>query len=286
MKSIIKVIGNSLNFISLFSPRFAAKKAFDLFCTPQKGKVADNQKAFLTAAQHEKLNHSKTPIQVYKWDGKGKTVLLIHGWESNSARWKPFIKRLQKENYNIIALDAPAHGNSGSKTFNAVLYSEFLRVVIQKYNPEILIGHSVGGMSSVFYQHKHNNPNIEKMVLLGAASEFENIFNQFKTLLSFNKRVTKRLNKILYNRFGIYPHEFSTAKFIKTIKAPILMIHDTEDRIIPYSDAQLIKKNAPHAKFISTTGLGHSLKSKQVYDAVIEFLEGYTNPVGTPCIAI
>lgn len=282
MKSIIKVIGNSLNLVSVFSPKFAAKKTFELFCTPQKGHVADNQKTFLNNAKYEQLDYNKTPIQVYKWNGTGKTVLLIHGWESNSSRWKPFIKRLQNENYNIIALDAPGHGYSGSKTFNAVLYSEFLKVVIQKYNPEILIGHSVGCMSSILYQHKNNNQSIEKIVLLGAASEFQNIFDQFKTLLKINKRITNRLNKILFKRFGFYPHEFSTAAFIKTIKAPILMIHDTEDRVIPYSDAKLIKENAPHAKLISTTGLGHSLKHRQVYDAVIEFLESYTNPITIP----
>ena len=71
----------------------------------------------------------------------------MHGWESNSGRWKNIIQRLQQEQYNIVALDAPAHGASGSSSFNAILYSKFITVVSKNFKPNFFIGHSVGGMA-------------------------------------------------------------------------------------------------------------------------------------------
>ena len=67
----------------------------------------------------------------YYWEGNNKTILLAHGWESNSFRWKNLITELQRYGYSIVALDAPAHGDSGSKMFNAILYSEFINMLLK-----------------------------------------------------------------------------------------------------------------------------------------------------------
>ena len=65
---------------------------------------------------------------------------------------------------------------------------------------------------------------------------------------------------------------FSTAKFIKDISTKGLIIHDTKDPIIPYTDAEQIKKNHNNASLISTTGLGHSLNDKSVTKNILDFI--------------
>ena len=53
----------------------------------------------------------------YRWLGKKETILLAHGWESNSFRWKDLIVKLDTAlDYNVIALDAPAHGRSSGES--------------------------------------------------------------------------------------------------------------------------------------------------------------------------
>ena len=69
---------------------------------------------------------------------------------------KPLLKKIvsladDKKADNIVALDAPAHGTSGSKIFNAVLYSKFIEVVCKEFKPSILMGHSVGGMAISYF---------------------------------------------------------------------------------------------------------------------------------------
>ncbi len=271
-KFIPKIIGSYLNVLSYVSADYAANKALHLFSTPRKGFIKDKHQEFLNTAVKEVLYYDDLPIATYHWEGDKQTILLVHGWESNSARWKKKIKHFISEGFNVIALDAPAHGASGSKVFNALLYSEFINVVVTKHNPEILIGHSVGGMASVFFLQKYQNQNIDKIVLLGAPSEFKDVLKRYIEMLGYNKKIENQLKTVIFDRFGAHPEHFSTAKFVKDISTKSLIIHDTKDPIIPYSDAEMIIKSYANASLISTTGLGHSLNDKSVTKNILDFI--------------
>lgn len=273
-KLIPKIIGSYLNVLSYVSTNYAANKALHLFSTPRKGSISENQQKFLNTAAQEILFYDDLPIMTYHWEGPKQKILLVHGWESNSARWKKKIIHFKNEGFNIIALDAPAHGASGSKVFNALLYSEFINVVANKFKPEIIIGHSVGGMASVFFQQKYQHKSIEKIVLLGAPSEFKDVLKRYVQMLGYNKKIEGGLRTIIFDRFGAHPEHFSTAKFIRKINTEGLIIHDTKDPIIPYSDAELISKNHSRSLLISTKGLGHSLNDKTVTKSILDFING------------
>lgn len=269
---VIKSIGNALNATSLISSKYASKKAINLFASPRKGRYNDNQKRIIESAFFEEVNYNNLDIATYRWVGKGKTVLLAHGWESNTARWDYILKDLQEQDFNIISLDAPAHGRSGGKQFNAVLYSEFINVVAQKFKPDVLIGHSVGGMASVFSMYKHQISSVEKMILLGAPAHFTGVFDRYKSMMGFNNRISNGLDSIVLERFDQPVSYFSAANFTASIEAKGLIIHDKNDRIIPYEDAQLIASRYKNSELISTTGFGHSLKDETLTPKIIRFI--------------
>ena len=269
---IVKTIGMYYNLLSYFSKSYAANKALYLFTKPRKGRITEQQSDFLHTAFQEELTFEKYPVMAYRWLGKGQTILLVHGWESNAARWKPLILQLKSKGYNVIALDAPAHGNSGSRTFNALLYSEFINVVANRFNPDIIIGHSVGGTASVFFQHKYQFKSIQKIILLGAPSEFTGVIKRYTDMLGYNQRITSKMETTIIERFGNHPKSFSTAKYLETIQSEGLIIHDEDDTIIPYDDAILIKNSFKNSKLITTKGLGHSLNHESVTTHIHEFL--------------
>jgi len=271
--SIIKVIGNTLNVISYVLPKYASIKALDLFATPRRGRYKENRKSFIDTAKKTTLDYLDLKIATYHWKGSGKTVLLAHGWESNTHRWEDLIIKLQNSNYNIIALDAPAHGNSSGKQFNAVLYSECINVVVNHYTVEILIGHSVGGMASGFFQHNYQNQNVEKIISLGAPATFTGVFKRYVDMMGYNKRIENGLNKLVFERFHHEPSYFSLAEFSKKIETKTLLIHDTNDKVIPYGEAETIANKHKNATLISTTGYGHALRNKVVYHHIFEFLK-------------
>ena len=271
-KVLPKIIGNGLNAVSFVAPKYASIKALNLFATPRKGRLDDKQAKFLNTANQQTLKFEDLSIQTYNWKGSKNTILFAHGWESNSFRWRKIIKALHKLDYNVVALDGPAHGKSGGTKFNAILYSEFINVVANHYQPNTIIGHSVGGMASVFFQHNYQNQDLEKLVLLGAPSEFTNVFKDYVNMLGYNKRIENGLNQLVVDRYNNKPSYFSSAKFAAKIDVEGLIIHDKKDKIIKYSEAELISSNLKNSTLISTEGFGHSLRDDSVNKAIIDFI--------------
>ena len=273
MNSLLpKVVGAILNSIGIFNSKLASRLALLVFSKPRKGKLTTYANSFLDTANKSTLYYNDFAIQIYQWKGPKETILLAHGWESNSSRWRNEIKKLQKEGYDIIALDAPAHGGSGSDTFNAILYSEFINVVSQKFKPTIFLGHSVGAMAIIFFLHKQTYSEAKKIVLLGAPSTFTGIMERYKKMMGYSKTIDNGIDRNIELTFGHPPSYYSTAKLIKNINSHGLIFHDKRDPIIPYKDALEIDLHFKNATLISTKGLGHSLKGNYVSDEIIKFL--------------
>lgn len=273
MGIVMHIVGQTLNVVSLIAPKAASKRAFSLFTKPLKGLYNDKQRAYFDSAFKEELSYNNLSIMTYRWLGSnGKTVLLAHGWDSNSHRWAYLIDLLKSLDYTVLAIDAPAHGRSGSEECNAILYSEFINVVAQKHQPDIVIGHSVGGMATLFFQHKYQLASIDKLVILGAPSNFVGVFDRYVKMLGYNNIIKKGLDTIIFERFGQLPDYFNTARLSEEISTKALIIHDTEDKIIPYNDALDYKKHYKNAQLVTTTGYGHSLRSEEVTQHILKFL--------------
>jgi len=269
---VIKSIGKALNATSIVSAKYASKKALNLFASPRKGRYNESQKKILEPADFQELSYNNLKIATYHFKGTNKTILLAHGWESNASRWSYILDDLLKQKYNVILLDGPAHGISDGKQFNAILYSEFINVVANAYKPEVLIGHSVGGMASVFCMHNHQLDFINKMVLLGAPAHFTGVFTRYKTMMGYNHRISEGLDRIVLERFGKPTDYFSAANFTTVINAKGLIIHDKKDKIIPYEDALLFANRYKNSELITTSGFGHSLRDKSITPPIIKFI--------------
>ncbi|WP_299229616.1 alpha/beta hydrolase [uncultured Psychroserpens sp.] len=270
---IIKLIGCIINCIGVLSSRTAGKLAIKLFSTPRKIKFKELEKDFLETAFMEDITSKELTIMTYRWLGAKKTILLAHGWESNSYRWRALIEQLISQNYNVIAIDAPAHGNSSGKLFNAILYAESINHVVEKFNVNIIIGHSVGGMAAVFTQHKYQPSSVEKLVLLGAPSNFVGVLERYVNMMGYKKHIVNSINKIIVERFDKKPDYFNAAKFSETFKIDGLIIHDKYDKIIPYTDAEDFDKYYKNSRLIITKGFGHGLRSEVVNNYVIDFIK-------------
>jgi len=271
-KYIPKIIGSSINTVGVVSPKYAAHLSMTLFSSPKKGKTNEKQENYLKAAKQDELICNNITIKTYQWAGKKDTILLAHGWESNSYRWKDLIELLKAEDYNIVALDAPAHGNSGGKLFNALIYSECIHAVAKKFKASVIMGHSVGGMATAFGNYNYPLESIKKLVLLGAPADFTGVFSRYINMMGYNNKVSKAMDKYVLKRFNHLPDYFDASKFTKDFKAKGLIIHDKKDRIIPYKDGLKFKYNYTNSQFVSTTGFGHGLKSELVYNHILDFL--------------
>lgn len=274
IKIAMSAIRLRINTLALHNPERASKLAWKIFGTPRKGKLQPHHKAFLESADWNIITAPKYAIQCYEWKGKGKKVLLAHGWESNSARWKKLILHLRKSDAHIIAMDAPAHGASSGNLFDAVKYANCMNEVVKHYQPDYIIGHSVGGFATAIFLANYPN-TIEKAIIMGAPSNLSDILDHYERLLKLSKKAAKAMRDGAIPRFGFSIDEVTLSdNFAKRITAKGLVIHDVDDNIAKFSDGKAIYENWKDAVFMETKGLGHGLYSQAVNQRIASFL-GY-----------
>lgn len=270
---LTKSIGLYINLLSYIHGEKARDLAYTLFSSPRKGRLKrEKMPKTLYFSKRETIHYQNEKIQSYIWQGDEKVILLIHGWESNSARWRKLLYHLKPTGHTIIALDAPAHGLSDGTEFNTPKYAEFINILVQKYNPETLIGHSVGGMTIAYYLDKFQNTSVNKAVILGAPSDFKLIFDDYISLLNLNTNTKKLLKFYFFERFNIQPDEFSGHRMAQNFSQKAFIVHDTQDKVISVEEGRKYAEAWKNSIYVETTGLGHSLHDDDLYRKIVAFL--------------
>jgi pimeloyl-ACP methyl ester carboxylesterase len=270
-----KTIGLYINTLSYIRPEKAARLAYKFFSEPRDGRLLQDQlPEVLKEADAEMITHNDLIFQTYTWQGNANKILLVHGWESNTSRWEELLKYLKRSGSTIIAIDAPAHGLSSGTEFNIPRYAEFINIVVNKIEPQALIGHSLGGATALYFQSHYPNNFIKKMVILGAPCDLSTIVTNYKNMLSLNNRVFSLMEKHFLSHFKIKMRDFSGSLFASRIKAKGLLAHDINDEIVAFKEGEKIAEAWPEAEFIVTKGLGHSLHDDKLYRRIYSFLTG------------
>ena len=280
---ITKSIGAYLTLLSYINLEKAKNKAYQLFSSPRKGKLRkENLPKTLQSATYETFEYNNEKFQTYIWPGtrgpaerseaNEEIILLVHGWESNASRWKKLLKHLKPLGKTIIAIDGPAHGLSEGTEFSAPKYAECINVLTQKYQPKTIIGHSVGGAAISFYLNKYNDPTIEKVVLIGAPSDFKIISNNFVKLLSLNNRIKTQLEDYYFQKFKVAIDDFAGHKFAENFNQKALITHDKHDKVVLVDEGRKYADTWKNAIYIETSGLGHSMHNDDLYQQIIDFI--------------
>jgi pimeloyl-ACP methyl ester carboxylesterase len=272
----LSYIRKKFSLLSSFSKKKAAIKAFELFRTPQRRTKRPPSKIFNEA---EKLRFDLDNISIhgYRWNHpKYKKILIIHGFESSIINFEYYIEPLIHKGYEVLAFDAPAHGNSGGKTITAPLFAKMITTIDEKYGPvQSFMAHSFGGLALSIALENIDHDEKAKVVLIAPATETKTAIDQFFHLLKLNREVRKEFDKLI-NDIGGHPAEwYSIRRAIKNIRARILWLHDEEDVQTPISDALEVKKeHLPNVKFVITKGLGHRriYRDQKIRQEIIDFL--------------
>jgi len=267
-KLLPKAVGLGLNTVGLLSPDKAASKALEIFCTPRKGSIQSYQKKFLKKFKQKALDFNGTEVMTYDNGKSGKKVLLCHGWESNSFRWRKLYRALKDTDLNIIMMDAPAHGATGGDTFQALLYGEMINVVAQHYEPETVIGHSVGGYSAILFMSNYQPSFVKDMVIMASPDRLVDITNRYFKMIGLGNRVGKKYFDLIEERFGRDITYYNASDFASKIKVDGLIIHDIYDDVNLLYEGEAIHSKWAKSRLVTTENLGHSLQGEEVYQII------------------
>jgi pimeloyl-ACP methyl ester carboxylesterase len=90
--------------------------------------------------------------------GKGKTIVLLHGYLETMEVWENIIAELSK-NFRVIALDLPGHGLSGfcSETPTMEFMADCVKSLLDKQKVQecFVVGHSMGGYVALAFAKKY-----------------------------------------------------------------------------------------------------------------------------------
>lgn len=275
-KLVIGYYRTKLNLFSKLSKQKAAEKAFELFCTPAPNAKKPAPKIFEQAEKlHLKVNDYK--LVGYRWNHpQTKKALILHGFSSNIKKFDHFVMPLVKKGYEVIAFDAPAHGESSGKTVNVLTYEETIAAIYEKFGPiHSFIAHSFGGLALSLFAEKMDYTDHKKIVLIAPATETTTALTTFCNFFKLSDDVKAEMEKYIFEKSGYRTEDISIRKSAQKIKADVLWIHDEDDEVTPWADAQKVEQDHhPNFRFMLTKGLGHRkiYRDNKVKKAVFEFL--------------
>ena len=106
-----------------------------------------------------------------KFDSKKHSIILLHGSGQSHIVWSLTCQYLSDQNYNVLALDLPGHGNSEGQSLKSIEeMAVWLEKVINKIGIKelTLVGHSQGCLVSLEYANRY--PNKLKNIIFVAGS--------------------------------------------------------------------------------------------------------------------
>ncbi|HKJ48153.1 MAG TPA: alpha/beta hydrolase, partial [Christiangramia sp.] len=212
-------------------------------------------------------------IVTYEYGKSDKKILLVHGWSGSGTQLSKIAKALLEKGYMCLSFDAPAHGKAAGKMSMMPFFIEAIHYLEDNHGPfEAIIGHSLGGMSSL--RAIRNGLNTNKLVIIGTANNISEITRHFAENMKMNHKVARKMKAYLDDRFNEDMDVLSGGESAKYVKTPTLVIHDEEDVDVNVKSAYEIHEELENSELMITSGLGHRriLGNEKVINKITTFI--------------
>lgn len=260
---------------------------------------------------HKNISYLNTQIS-YCISGKGKAVMLLHGFAEDSSVFDTQVNFL-KDNYFVIVPDLAGIGKSAMLQKDNVLltdYAAILKAIIdeEKIDKITLIGHSMGGYIILAFANKYaESLNGFGLLHSSAYADDEEKINTRKKAISFIKengtaaflkttipglffdvqKSQEDINTLIEkgNKFSpevlIQQYEAmivrpDTTSILKTFSSPVLFIMGEHDKAVPFTHS-LQQSHLPQIAYVNilrnTAHMGMLEEPELVNKFLAEFLQ-------------
>lgn len=199
-----------------------------------------------------------------------KYALVCHGYTSKAKHMAGFVNKFYSLGYNVLAVDARAHGDSeGTKIgmgwverFDVI---EWIKYIISLEPDAQIILHGVSmGASTVLMASGEELPKNVKAIIAdcGYTSEWDEFKQEADVLHIPWFPVLNASSAISKVRDGYDFKQASAVEQVKKSHIPTLFIHGSKDELVPYGMLNELYSAANCKKEILTIqGAGHALSS-------------------------
>lgn len=255
------------------SPALAGAVAERLFFTPARARSTAELAGF-AGARRLAIRVDGHPLAAWRW-GHGPAVLLLHGWSGWGRQLAAFVEPLRNAGFSVVMIDAPGHGASGRRRSSAIQFASAVHGVISTVGPLAgLVAHSLGGAGAALAMA--DGAEVGRLVLVAPAADPPAWLPPFAARLGLSPASVARLRAVSERRIGRSWDDLHVPTLVAANATPVLVIHDRDDREVPWTDGAAIAAARPSVELISTAGLGHLrlLRDPGVVAAAVKFLAG------------
>jgi len=261
--------------IQIISPDLAARFVAKIFETPLKFKAPERELMMRKSAKNNLLNLRgiRKKVMVYSYGYSKKKILLVHGWSGRGTQLYSIADKILENKMMVISFDGPAHGLSQGSSTSLKDFIVCIRQLEKEHGPfDAAIGHSFGGMAllnAVTSGLKLNN-----LVVIGADNSIVEILKSSVEKFSLKPIIAQKLIELVNKKLNIKVEDYSSQNVAKKVDIPTLVIHDSEDKYVPVSNALAIRHSLKKGEILITNGLGHHkiLKDSTTNQRIIDFI--------------
>lgn len=288
------VLRRTMMALSRLSPTTAVDLFDRVWFTPPRTRPGIEGARWLARGQPMALRLHGQDLRAWSW-GDGPTVLLVHGWGGNAGQMHALAGTLLEHGLRVVGFDAPAHGASGpsrmgGRRVSMIEIADALRVVAAAAGPLAgLVAHS-GGCTATALALREGWTGPERMAFVAPFALPSMAIEPFGRAIGASAPVTARFRDRVERRFGRPWTGFDIPPLpgLRDLP-PLLLVHDREDREVPWFHGQAVAQAWPGARLLATRGLGHRrvLRDAAVLSQVAGFLaqESAASPRATPAMA-
>ncbi len=250
----------------------------------------------------------------YKIIGKGKPLLILHGWRSRLDYWQKTQKEIADRGYQVLIPDLPGFGLSSlpPKAWGTDDYlnwtKKFLDIIQKKYprfrQPIFLLWHTFGGRIAIKIAARKTFP-LTALILCDAAGIKPLPSLRIKIINNISHWGRKTINYLRLRRLGtklktlfyylIRQHDYlqvqgtmresfekvvveDLSTLLPRISIPTLIIWGKKDAILPKGTAYRLHQNIKNSRLELIAGSGHSPEidtPSELSADIIKFLDQY-----------
>jgi len=268
-------LNTSLTVLWRMSRALTKRILENLFFSPRAYRPTSSQNLRLEAGRRFQVHVNGKAIQCWQL-GHGPGILFVHGWNGRGIQFYPFFDLLTTAGYSAVIFDAPAHGESQGRTTSGFEIAETVRALLNRDNGldiQGIIAHSLGASAVIMALSRQDH--CPDAVLIAPALKLKEIlYGSFDhhgiPKVVYRSIISEMEDALGYNLDTDNPH-----LLVKGIKSELLIVHDRQDRTIPYEDSEEVSKKCSNVILHTTDGLGHKriLADQSVLDLVVGYID-------------
>ena len=250
----------------------------------------------------------------YRIEGKGKTIVFVHGLSDNLNYWSILTSEL-KNKYQTLTFDLRGHGESdlGDEDININSYQDDLYQLLKALNIEnaVFVGLSLGG--NIILDFALNHPEmVDGLIVMSSFSEqtekLTKIFNDFDESINkgfgefFDTILPYTLTEDLLEEYkdlfdelkiqgienaniegikkGILAgHKFNVTDRLSEIEAPTLVIAGAEDDLTDLDIQKKISDNIKNSELIVFENTKHNILIGKNIQKLLDIIDDFMSKI-------